>query len=77
MVNVPVRYVPKILTKKARKKQIAELKKSRRDYKKGKYHTRKKVKGFKSKRSGWAKKVEEIYNLPKNETYWCSEDVVK
>jgi len=66
MVNVPVRYVPKILTKRARKKQIAELKKSRRDYKKGKYHTRKKVKGFKSKRSGWAKKVEEIYNLPKN-----------
>ena len=38
MVNVPVRYVPKILTKKARKKQIAELKKSRRDYKKGKYY---------------------------------------
>ena len=66
MVNVPVRYVPKILTKKARKKQIAELKKSRRDYKKGKYYTRKKVSDFKSKRSGWAKKVEEIYNLPKN-----------
>ncbi len=65
MVNVPVRYVPKILTKKARKKQIAELKKSRKDYKKGKYYTRKKVSEFKSKRSGWAKKVEETYNLPK------------
>ena len=65
MVNVPVRYVPKILTKKARKKQIAELKKSRKDYKKGKYYTRKKVSDFKSKRSGWAKKVEQTYNLSK------------
>jgi len=66
MTNVPVRYVPKNLTKKSRKKQIKELKRSRKSYKKGKYYTRKKVKGFKSKRTGWAKKVEDIYGLPKN-----------
>ena len=66
MTNVPVRYVPKNLTNKSRKKQIKELKRSRKNYKKGKYYTRKKVKGFKSKRTGWAKKVEDIYGLPKN-----------
>ena len=66
MTNVPVRYVPKNLTKKSRKKQIKELKRSRKSYKKGKYYTRKKIKGFKSKRTGWAKKVEDIYGLPKN-----------
>ena len=47
MANVPQHYVPKSLTKKMRKKQKAELKKSRKMYKKGKYHTRKKVKGYK------------------------------
>ncbi len=66
MSKVPIRYVPKYLSKKSRKKQIKELKKSRKNYKKGKYYTRKKVKGFKSKRTGWAKKVEDIYSLPKN-----------
>ena len=42
MTKVPVRYVPKSLSKKSRKKQIKELKKSRKNYKKGKYYTRKK-----------------------------------
>ena len=66
MTKVPQRYIPKSLPKKSRKKQIKELKRSRKSYKKGKYYTRKKVKGFKSKRTGWAKKVEDIYGLPKN-----------
>ena len=66
MVKVPTRYIPKNLTKKDKKKQIKELKKSRKAYKKNKYYTRKKVKSFKSKRTGWAKKVEKIYDLPKN-----------
>ena len=66
MAKVPQRYIPKSLSKKSRKKQIKELKRSRKSYKKGKYYTRKKVKGFKSKRTGWAKKVEDIYGLPKN-----------
>ena len=49
MVNVPTRYVPKGLSKKDRKTQKRELKKSRKMYKAKKYHIRKKVKSFKSK----------------------------
>ena len=49
MPLIPVKYAPKNLTKKDKKKAIKELKKSRKLYKKGKYHTRKKVKSFKSK----------------------------
>ena len=49
MTNVPQRYVPKKLSKKDKKQQKKELKKSRKAYKKGKYHTRKQVKSFKSK----------------------------
>ena len=40
--SVPKRYVPKQLSKKDKKKQAKELKKSRQAYKKGKYYTRKK-----------------------------------
>ena len=45
-VRVPKRYVPKHLSKKDKKKQAKELKKSRRAYKRGKYYQRKKVKSF-------------------------------
>ena len=48
-MNVPIRYVPTRLTKKDKRKQSKELKKSRKAYKRGKYYTRKKVKSFKSK----------------------------
>ena len=46
MVNVPARYVPKGLSKKDRKIQKRELKKSRKMYKGKKYYTRKKVKSL-------------------------------
>ena len=42
MPLIPVKYAPKNLTKKDKKKAIKELRKSRKLYKKGKYHTRKK-----------------------------------
>ena len=38
--RVPKRYVPKHLSKKDKKKQAKELKKSRRAYKRGKYYQR-------------------------------------
>ena len=41
-MSVPLRYIPKRLTKKDKKKQAKELRKSREAYKKGKYYTRKK-----------------------------------
>ena len=63
MPNVPQKYVPKKLSKKDKKQQRKELKKSRRAYKKGKYHTRKKVKSFKSKVSPHIIKARKMYKL--------------
>ena len=45
-INVPLRYIPKRLSKKDKKTQKKELLRSRKAYKKGKYYTRKKVKTF-------------------------------
>ena len=63
MTKVPQRYVPKNLSKKDKKKQKKELKKSRKAYKKGKYHTRKKVKSFKSKVSPHIVKARKMYKI--------------
>jgi hypothetical protein len=63
MVNVPKRYIPTTLTKRDKSKQRSMLKKSRKQYKKGKYFTRKKVKSFKSKVSPHITKAKKIYNL--------------
>lgn len=65
MINVPQRYVPKNLTKKDKKRQKMQLRKSRRNYKKGKYHTRKKVKSFKSKTSPHILKARKMYRVEK------------
>ena len=64
-MNVPIRYVPTRLTKKDKKKQSKELKKSRKAYKKGKYYTRKKVKSFKSKVSPHILKARKMYKIEK------------
>ena len=63
--SVPKRYVPKQLSKKDKKKQARELKKSRAAYKKGKYHTRKKMKSFKSKVSPHIIKARKMYKINK------------
>ena len=59
------RYLPKILTKKDRKKQGKELMKSRRLYKKGVYHSRPKVSSFKSKKSNHILNAEKMYHVDK------------
>ena len=41
MANVPVKYLPKKLSRRDRKTIKRELKRSRKAYKRGKYHTRK------------------------------------
>ena len=64
-MNVPLRYVPKKLTKKDKLKQKNQLKKSRKLYKKGKYFTREKLKSFKSKKSHHILNAEKLYNLKK------------
>ena len=61
--RVPIKYVPKRLTKKDKKKARRELKKSRKAYKKGKYYTRKKVKSFKSKKSNHIINAMKIYGV--------------
>ena len=63
MSSVPKRYVPKQLSKKDKKKQAKELKRSRKAYKKGKYYTRKKMKSFKSKVSPHIMKAKRIYGV--------------
>lgn len=64
-ISVPKRYVPKQLSKKDKKKQARELRKSRTAYKKGKYHTRKKMKSFKSKVSPHIIKARKMYKVDK------------
>jgi hypothetical protein len=66
MRRIPQNYVPQHLSTKSRGKATSELKKSRRAYKEGKYHTRKKIAGFKSRKTSWASKAAELYGLDKN-----------
>ena len=65
MVNVPQRYVPRNLTKKDKKRQKKQLLKSRKNYKKGKYYTRKKISSFKSKVSPHILKARRMYKIEK------------
>jgi len=63
--KIPLRYLPKKLTLKDKKKQIVMLTKSRKQYKKGQYYTRKNVKSFKSKKSKHILLATKIYNVDK------------
>lgn len=62
-VNVPQRYIPKNLTKKEKANAKRELIKSRKLYKKGIYYTRKKIKGYKNKKSQHIRNAERMYKL--------------
>ena len=62
-IKVPVRYLPKQLSKKDKKLQKKLLNKSRKLYKKGLYFTRKKLKSFKSKKSNHVSNAEKLYNI--------------
>ena len=60
-----LRYVPKKLTRKDRKKQMTMLSKSKKMYKQGKYFTRKSIKSFKSKPSSHVIKAKKMYGVVK------------
>jgi hypothetical protein len=62
--TVPIRYIPKQLTKKDKLKQKKNLLKSRKLYRKGVYYTRPKVKSFRSKPSNHVKNAMELYHVP-------------
>ena len=64
-MKINLRYLPKNITRKDRKKQGKELMKSRRLYKKGIYHSRPKLKSFKSKKSPHIIMAEKIYGVNK------------
>lgn len=64
-MKINLRYLPKRLTRKDRKKQSSELSKSRRLYKQKIYHTRPKVTSFQSKKSIHITKAEKMYHVDK------------
>jgi hypothetical protein len=63
MYMVPIRYVPRRLSKKDRKTQLKMLAKSRKLYKHGKFYTRKNVSSFTSKESKHVKTARSLYKV--------------
>lgn len=61
--TVPLRYIPKQLTRKDKDKQRKELAKSQKLYKKNKYYTRKKMKSFVGKPSKHVVKAQKLYGI--------------
>jgi len=72
--KVPIRYLPKRLSRKDKKRQSFMLKKSRRLYKKGVYYTRKPVSTFKSKVSPHIIKARKVYGV---ETIGATDELAK
>lgn len=64
-MKINLRYLPKKLSQKDKKKQARMLQKSRRLYKKGHYYTRKNISSFKSQKSKFIIKAEKIYKIDK------------
>jgi len=63
--KINIKYLPKNLSLKDKKKQSKMLQKSQKMYKKGLYYTRKKINSFKSKKSKHIKKALKMYNVDK------------
>lgn len=63
--KVPIRYLPKGLSKKDKQKQIIMLKKSQKLYKKHKYYTRKPLSSYKNKTSKHIINAQKIYRINK------------
>jgi len=61
--KVPLRYLPKSLSRKDKKLQATMLLKSRRLYKKGKYFSRKPLASFKTKKSSHVSNAKRIYDV--------------
>jgi len=66
MSKVPQHYIPNFLSQKEKNTLKRELKKSRKMYKKNKYYTRKKVPGYKNKKTSWEKRLRKKYSIPEN-----------
>ena len=64
-MKINLRYLPKGLTKRDRNIQSRELLKSRRLYRKGQYHTRRKVPSYSKKKSHYIIDAEKMYHVNK------------
>jgi len=62
-LNIPIRYLPKKLSKKDKNKQINMLAKSRNLYKKNIYYTRDKLPSFRNKKSNHIQDAIKIYGI--------------
>ena len=62
-MKFPIKYLPNVLTKKDKKKQINMLIKSKKLYKKNKYYTRKQLPSYKNKKSSHVLDAIKIYNI--------------
>jgi hypothetical protein len=63
VMQFPIRYLPKGLTQKDKKLQIAMLNKSKKLYKQNKYYTRKQLPSFKNKKSNHVANARKIYGI--------------
>ena len=62
-IKLPIRYLPKVLTKIDKTKQINMLQKSKTLYKQNKYYTRKRLSSFVTKKSNHIVNARKIYNI--------------
>lgn len=83
-VKIPLRYLPRRLTVKDKKKQLLMLQRSKKLYKKHKYYTRKQLPSYHSKTSKHIRNAQHLYKvnriLPNKElarATGCSVDALK
>jgi len=62
-VAIPIRYLPKGLSKQDKKRQLQMLLKSRKMYKKHAFYTRKNVSSYKNKKSNHIENARKIYGI--------------
>ena len=63
VIKFPIRYLPKMLPKKDKQKQINMLLKSKKLYKKHKYYTRKNILSYRNKKSNHISNARKIYTI--------------
>ena len=64
-ISIPIRYLPKSLSKKDKLKQVKMLHKSKKLYKKGDFYTRDKLPSYKNKTSKHILNSRKIYEINK------------
>ena len=61
--NIPYRYAPRTLSARDRRRQLAEIRKSRRLYKRGIYHARKTMKSYPNVKSPHVRNAMRMYRV--------------